>query len=1059
MKKCFLFLAVLLLYGGVLMAQKNPLWLRYPAISPDGSKIAFCYKGDIYTIDVSGGKATQLTTNPAYDYKPVWSPDGSRIAFASDRTGNFDIFVMPAGGGEPERLTYYSGADIPAFFSPDGKDVYFTTSIQYDADYAQFPQSSMSQLYKIPVQGGRTEMVLTTSVNDPVINRAEDKIIYHDYKGYEDNWRKHHTSSVTRDVWMYDMKSGKCIQLSKFAGENRNPVYSPDENSMYFLSERSGDFNVWKMSLDNAGTETQLTKYTKNPVRFLTIAGNGTMCYTWDGEIYTLKEGGTPQKLQVEILTDQVEPAEIAMNMRNGARQIAVSPSGKEIAFVVRGDVFVSSVDYQTTKRITNTPTQERSVDFSPDGRSLVYAGERDGVWNIYTTSLVRPEDKQFTYAKELKEEQITKSKDKPCFEPTWSPDGKSIAYLENRTELKVIDPKTGKSHTVLDGKYNYSYGDGDQYYQWSPDSKWLVVRYFENGGWKNTDIGLVKADGSEGPLNLTQSAYADDDPEWVLDGKAIVWTSDKNGYRSHGSWGSNSDIYIMFLDEQAWKDWQRTKEEREFLSDNKKDTLKKDLKINIQNVQDRREQLTWSPSSVGSFYLSKDGKKLYYSASSQDGYDIWVKDLQDESTKIFLKGKGGSMIPDKDGKNLFVSGGGGISKVELASGKVTPISYSADFLLRPAEERAYILEHAWKQSADKLYAPDLNGVDWAYYKKAYEKFLPYVNNNYDFKDVMGEMLGELNVSHSGARYSKSSSGETTGSLGVFYDGTYKGDGLKIKEILRQGPLDLPEGKIKAGMIVEKINGQPVEKDKDWFKLMNGTVGKRTVLTMLDPQTKKSWEETVKPISKGAEGSLLYERWIEQRRALVDKLSGGRIGYVHVKGMDSQSFRRVFSETLGLNRNKEAIIIDSRFNGGGWLHEDLVTLFSGKKYMDISPRGQHVAIEPFNKWSKPSVLLAGEGNYSDAHAFPYSYKTLELGKVIGMPVPGTMTLVWWETQQDPTLVFGIPQMGIKDNNGKYLEGQQLEPDIKVSNDPNSLMEGRDLQIERAVQELLNDLKK
>ncbi len=1057
MKKCFLLLVVL--FGGYTAwaAQDNPLWLRYPAISPDGSKIAFCYKGDIYTVNANGGKAQQLTTHSAYDYKPVWSPDGSKIAFASDRTGNFDIFVMSAEGGEPTRLTWYSGADLPAFFSPDGKELYYTSSILYDVNYDQFPQSAMNQLYKIPVNGGRTVQALTVAVNDPVVNQTGNKLLYHDYKGYEDNWRKHHTSSVTRDVWMYDMKTGKFTQLSKFEGENRNPVFTPDEKSVYYLSEQSGDFNIWKMPVDQKGAEKQITHYKKHPVRFLSIAQDGKMCYNWDGELYTVKEGENPQKVKVEIVTDRIEPAEIAMNMRSGARHVAVSPSGKEVAFIIRGDVFVTSVDYQTTKRITNTPAQERSVNFSPDGRSLVYAGERDGIWNIYTTSLVRPEEKMFTYATELKEQQITHSKDKPCFQPTWSPDGKSIAYLENRTTLKVIHPKTGKSVTVLDGKYNYSYGDGDQYYQWSPDSKWLLVRYFENGGWKNTDIGLVKADGSEGPLNLTRSAYADDDPQWALGGKAIVWTSDRNGYRSHGSWGSNSDIFIMFTDEEAWREWKRTKEEDE-LYKVKKDTARKDLHIVVDGIRDRVQQLTWSPSSVGSFYLSPDGKKLYYSASSQDGYDLWVTDLKDQSTKIFLKGRGGSIIPTRDGKHMFVLSRGQITKVDLPGGKTSGVSYDADFLLRPALERQYILNHMWKQMADKVYAPDLNGVDWAYYKKEYEKFLPYINNNYDFKDLLGEMLGEMNVSHTGARYSNRSSGDVTGSLAAFYDETYTGNGLKIQEVITRGPLDLPGDKITAGMIIEKINGNPIEKGKDWFKLMNRTVGKRTVLGMYDPQTKKRWEEVVKPISKGSESSLLYDRWVEQRRAMVDKLSGGRIGYVHIKGMDSPSFRRVFSETLGLNRNKEAIVIDSRFNGGGWLHEDLVTLFSGKKYMDISPRGQHVAIEPFNKWSKPSILLAGEGNYSDAHAFPYSYKALELGKIVGMPVPGTMTLVWWETQQDPSLVFGIPQMGIKDNYGRYLEGQQLEPDIKVANTPETLIQGRDLQLERAVQELLNELK-
>lgn len=239
-----------------------------------------------------------------------------------------------------------------------------------------------------------------------------------------------------------------------------------------------------------------------------------------------------------------------------------------------------------------------------------------------------------------------------------------------------------------------------------------------------------------------------------------------------------------------------------------------------------------------------------------------------------------------------------------------------------------------------------------------------------------------------------------------------------VKEILEKGPLANSSTKIKPGVIIEKVNNREIAADEDYFKIMNNLVGKRTLLALYNPKTKERWEEYVKPISYGTQSSLLYQRWVKQRKELVDKLSDGKIGYIHIKGMDSESFRQTFSELLGRYRNREAVIIDTRFNGGGWLHEDLLTLLSGKKYAEFVPRGQFIGQDPLFQWTKPSAVVISESNYSNAHGFPWAYKELGLGKLVGMPVPGTMTAVWWERQQDPSLVFGIPQVGMKDNEGQ-----------------------------------------
>jgi len=389
----------------------------------------------------------------------------------------------------------------------------------------------------------------------------EGAMLYQDKKGYEDYWRKHHVSPIARDIWMYTPgKEPQYRQLTTFGGEDREPVWAPDGKTFYYLSEENGSFNIYRRTPGDAKA-VQLTHYPKNPVRYLSAATDGRLCYGFDGEIYTLLPGGEAQKVNISIVSDRNDKDIIRQIKSSGATEMAVSPDGKEVAFVLRGDVYVTSVEYKTTKQITNTPCQERTVDFAPDGRTLVYASERGGLWQLYTSTIVRKDEKLFTYATELKEERLTNS-DAASFQPQYSPDGKEIAFLENRSTIRVINLKTKDVRTVMDGKYQYSYSDGDQWFQWSPDSKWILSDYIGVGGWNNKDVVLLNADGKGEMVNLTESGYNDGNAKWVLDGKAMIWESDRAGYRSHGSWGAESDVYIMFFDLEAYERFRLSKEE-----------------------------------------------------------------------------------------------------------------------------------------------------------------------------------------------------------------------------------------------------------------------------------------------------------------------------------------------------------------------------------------------------------------------------------------------------------------------------------------------------------------
>jgi len=1073
--------------------ESNPLWLRYPAVSPDGTTIAFSFRGHIFTVPVSGGLAIPLTGGPAHDSSPVWSPDGRLIAFASDRYGHYDVFVTSPQGGSVRRLTTYSTDAVPTSFTPDGQYVLFNAYRMGTAQSTLFPIRIFPQLYRVSIQGGREpEMLLTTPALNAHCDRTGNRILYEDLKGYEDPWRKHETFSVARDIWLYDAKSGDHKKISSFQGENRNPVWSPDESAVYYLTEQSGSFNVWRISLLNGqpGTAQQVTGFEKNPVRFLSAANNGDLCFGYDGEIYTLPAGARqPQKVNVQIGLSDSEPETRIRHYSDNVTDMALSPNGKEFAFIVRGDVYVASVDQGETKRITNTAGQERNVSFSPDGRRLVFAAEYNKPWSLYEASIVQPKEKEpYFFNSTVIDVHPILDNGQENFRPKYSPDGKEVGYLENRTTLRALNLESKQIRTILPGDLNYSYADGDQWFDWSPDGKWFLVNFLTPDRWA-TEAGLVDAGGQQQLTNLTKSGYDNEFPRWMADGKSMIWLSDKYGLHGDGAAGGNQgDVYEMFFSQEAYDRSKLSKAEYDILKEKedeekkKKDTAEKkednkeaetnaskkieSVKIDLNDIEDRVSRLTLGSAPIEDALLTSDGETLVYLVKGEKGYELWSLKLREKELKRlweFEAPKPSGRSPhfpakiqlDKDGKNVFMLASGKIMKVALADGKAEPVKFNAEKELDGAAERAYLFEHIWRQTREKFYVKDMNGVDWDYYKTVYQKFLPYISDGRDFSEMTSEMLGELNASHTGCRYfPESQTADATAALGAFFDRAYQGNGLRIQEVIEKGPLITASAAIQAGMIIEKINGIMIGAGMDISPLLNHLAGHTTLLTIFDPLKNIRVEVTVKPISLGEQDELLYERWVKQRRDLVDKLSNGTVGYVHVRSMDDQSFRDTYSEALGRESKKKALIVDTRFNGGGNLHDTLATFLSGKPYLEFLPRGQSIGWEPNEKWYRKTAVLISESNYSDAHLFPWVYQHFGIGKLVGMPVPGTGTSVWWETLQDPTLLFGIPEVGYRDEQGHFMEKTQVEPDVKVQNDPKSIGEGKDQQLEKAVELLM-----
>lgn len=1076
MKKLLLTLALAV---PVAAGATTPLWLRDVKISPDGSAIAFCYKGDIYTVPTAGGQATRLTATDDYEANPIWSPDSRSIAYATDRNGNFDIYVIDAKGGTPRRLTYNSAREVPEAFTPDGKNVLFSAVIQDPVTSAAFPSGRLTELYSVPVAGGPTTQVLGTPAR--YVNWMSDgkSFLYQDVKGFEDEWRKHHTSSVTRDIWLYNASTGRHTNLTNRGGEDTDPVVASN-SEFYFLSERNGStVNVYKASINNAADAQAVTSFKTHPVRFLSRAADGTLAFTYDGEIYTMAQGGKPVKVAIDVVEDSTPDIE-KLSVRGGASEAEPAPDGKTVAFIYRGDVFVTSVEYSTTKQITRTPEAESDITWAPDGKTLYYTTERDGRYNIYKAFMTRADEEfDWAHATIVKEEPVFKKDEHERTLPKVSPDGKKLAFILDRHVLAVLDLKSGKVKKLTDGS-TYLQNDGRFNYSWSPDSKWLTLEIIDRKRDPYTDIALLNAETGQ-LTNLTNSGYFDSEPKFVLDGNAIMFASERYGMRNHASWGSMYDVMLIFLNQDAYDQYVLDEEDYEIYKevqknkdknsegDNDKDKDKskdkdgdeadKDITVELGGITDRIVRVTPQSSNLVSAALTSDGESLLYIIEGPDGYQLWkLSPREDEHKMLTSLSSAGSLVLTPDGKNMFLLGRS-LRKVDPKSGKLTNISFSSTMTLNHDAEREFMFDNMVREEGARFYTPTMHGIDWPAMTDHYRRFLPHINNNYDFAELLSELLGELNVSHTGGRYGGKSAadGDRTASLGLLYDLTYTGKGMRVAEVLDKGPFAKAASKVAPGTVVEYINGQEITPTADLSTLLTDLAGDITLVGLYNPATGERWEETIRPISAGKQSALLYDRWVKSRAAAVDSLSNGRLGYVHIESMDDESFRRVYSDLLGKYNDREGVVIDIRWNGGGRLHEDVEVLFSGQKYFTQEIRGVESCDMPSRRWNKPSIMVMCEACYSNAHGTPWVYKHQGIGKLVGMPVPGTMTSVNWVRMQDSSLIYGIPVIGYRLPDGSFLENQQLEPDIKVNNDPNDIVRGVDAQLEAAVRELLREI--
>ena len=846
-------------------------------------------------------------------------------------------------------------------------------------------------------------------------------------------------------------------------------MFSADGKSVYWLCEQSGSFNVWKMAFEGEAKPVQVTFHKTHPVRFLSITAQNDLVYGYDGEIWRLDhDAKEPKRVEVRISQGSLLAGTFFAKMNDEVSEIAANHDGSEIAVIARGEVFVVDAASGRTRRITNTPQHERNVSFRPDGKAVLYASERDGRWDAYETTLDTPGATAFNSPSALKETRLTDTKT-DVTEPAYSPDGKRIAYLEDRTSLVVMDRETKKTTAVMPKGLSYSYTEGDLPFVWSPDGRWLAATI--GSSVTSFDIALVDASGKRPPVNITRSGFHAASPLFSPDGKTLFYLSLRNGLQTADSRGAEMDVYATFLTQSAYDAVMHAADKiaappadappKAEASDQPAPPA---WEPELDDLAARTVRLTPFSSGVQTFKVTPDGKSLVFaSVGPTTGFVGYKMPLgRPGIAPLFTKAPptAESCVTDGKGENLFFVGAGGIEKVNLLTGATRTIPFTAEVAYDLQGEMRWFFDYVWRMTQQKFYRKDMAGVDWELYRKEYAKHLPYLRHGEDLAELLSEMAGELNSSHMGSSYhAPVKHGDETASLGLYYDHAYTGPGMKIVDYLKTGPAGRGDSLLRPGAIILAVNGQPIREDMNIHTLLNKTAGQQVRLSVQPAGGGAPRDEIVTPELFVNGLFRANERWVAQRVALTEELSKGRVGYIYVGAMDTKNYQNFFHDLHGRCADKEAVIIDVRFNAGGNLADRLIADLSAKSAgKSVDREGRVLAEIPSSRWTKPSTVLANSFSYSDGSIFPHLYKDAKLGSFVGDPVPGTGTSVWWmKLLPGDRFQYGIPEIGRKSADGSYYENTEDNPDLLVRRSPGAIEQGRDEQLEAAVSALLQQL--
>jgi len=1042
------FVAILLVFVAVIAAQdsESARFLRYPTFSPDGKQIAFSYMGDIWVAPAEGGNAIRLTVHPAHDIRPRFSPNGKWIAFNSNREGNYDIFLMPAKGGKPKRLTYHSADDILGDWSPDGRWIVFSSNRDH----------RFAQIYLLEVETGYVRRLTSdeASLHSPTFSPDGRYIVF--CRGGTSWWRKGYKGSANSEIWRLpitidgdQITTSKHERLTHYEGNDWFPMVSPD-GTLYFVSDRTGVFNIWQMPFTVTRDKGQGTRGAKmeqvtnhaDRVLYPNLSRDGKfIVYEHDFSLWIVPtKGGEPKRLTIFAPSDEPQNRLQRLTLTSQATEFALSPDGKQIAFVVRGEIFVVNAEKGgEAKRITNHPYRDFDIDWSPDNRKLTFISERDGNREVYIVDVK---------TRELK--RLTNTPDAAESNPKWSPTGNYVAFIRGPfgRQLCWVDVNTGEEKVVVEGPFIGEFA-------WSPDGRWICFNRRDPAN-NVTDLFIIPWNGGE-PVNVTRMPYWNGSIVWTKDGKNIVFRSNRTD--------ENIDIYVLPLERPKEKlDEEEGEGEKKPQERKEKEGEKRlpEVKIDFTDIHKRIRRLTATVFNEGSFTVSPDSKTVVFVATPIDQPEIWSVPLEGGSLTRLASGVSASQLQfSPDGNRIyFLSTGGNIRYLTRPAGSLGSVNFTARLIVDRVVELQHMFDEGWRLLKEQFYDEKMHGVNWDAMREKYRPLIEHVAAKEDFYTLVSMMLGELNASHLGIG-GPTASGPETAYLGVWFDPEHRGPGVKISAVLKNSPADKDESRLNVGEFILAIDGVEVSNNEQIWDALADKAGRVVELLVNDKPTKEGARTVkIKPINRGQWSNLLYEDWVEKRRRMVDEWSNGRIGYIHIQAMSQSELRKFerefYAEVVG---KKEALIIDVRFNGGGRIHDELLSILKRRLYALEQYRGTPPFTQPFQVWQKPTVVLINEFSASDAEIFPKAFRDLGLGKLVGVPTYGGVIGTYNVTLIDGTTFFRVPVTGWRTLDGVNLENYGVKPDFLVEHSPEDNANENDLQLKTAVDLLLKELGK
>ncbi|HUH12317.1 MAG TPA: S41 family peptidase [Longimicrobiales bacterium] len=1035
--------AVLLTLVLATPASADPIrFMRDPHISH--GRMVFSYQGDIWIARDDGTDGRRLTTHIARDALPRFSPDGRHVAFTSNRMGNADVWVVPADGGEPRQLTFYTGHDLVQYWTPDGSGIVFVTSRGTDP--------FATPLHIVPVEGGQPTPMGMDMAMAGMIRQDGAMVAFNRLRA--NDTRKGYRGNLSADVWVQDLRTGSFTQLTdtdlrafREHVQDASPMWGAD-GKIYFVSERDGTWNLWRTAPDGGALE-QVTRYASGGVKYPAISPDGTaIIYTQEHELHVLEvPGGQARKVPVELAFEPQDSRLEWIPFENRAEGFAPSPTGDYLAVDARGEIFIVPTDPKVGEKtqVTRSPRRERNQRFSPDGRALAYVSDASGEEEIWVYDVAAATHRKLTDHPSAKSDFA------------WAPDGSRIAF-EAANRLFEVDVRSARTTEL-----GHNPAGGYNLIEYAPDGRWLL--YTRADASLNTDVRLLEI-ATRREHNVTPNPFREYGARLTPDGRTLVFTSNRAG---------ETHLFRASLERLAADPDDPLVRAR--LRDAKADSAAAgaaQLRVDVGGIDARAVQLTRGGNGVGAFFLSKDGRTVFFASRDDDGPALFSVGIDGEDRKKVTSGTFQGLTPTADGKAAFFReqgpGGGGqagaeIHRLSLPDGKKKRVDFTFPVQVDHRAEWAQIFDESWRVMRDRFYDEDMHGVDWAAARAAYEPLLQHVGTYEDAYDLANHMIGELNASHVGVRGPPSRempSGYASRYLGFELepaDGRYR-----IAHIYRDGPADREWLGLSVGDFVLAIDGQELAAGDNYWRVLNHTLNEyvpvRVARTASGQDARELRIRSVESVT-----NLRYEDWVERNRDFVEEESGGRIAYVHIRSMNQPSLVR-FQNEIDRFWDRQGIVVDIRFNGGGNIDQQLIDILERRPYEYWNSRwgGPTWGRRPRQAIAGPKVMLINARSGSDSEVTPMGFRDLGLGRIVGNPTMGAVIatgsyrLINGATIRTPGSLVVTYDPTKPHNVGINLENYGVAPDVWVENAPEDNLRGYDRELKAAVDEALRMLR-